>query len=160
MVAVQGGPCSVREELYPGFNCLIITCTDYLLQGSLFDSFGRVQTEYEHSKLTVTVGFWLSHTHSDTLWMWNMITHATGPMSVSYESAMKPLVDKSPPTGAQEFGSLMKKSCWAGRSWSAWLWGLERHPIEAPTEGELWSAVRVSGVDSIPLNCLEFGAVI
>ena len=32
-------------------------------------------------------------------------------MSVSYEPAMKPLVDKSPPTGVQEFGGLMKKSC-------------------------------------------------
>ena len=39
----------------------------------------------------------------------------TGPMSVSYDPAMKPLVDKSPPTGVQEFGGLMKKSCW--ESW-------------------------------------------
>lgn len=49
--------------------------------------------------------------------------HETGSMSVSYEPAVKALVDKSPPTAVQEFGSLMKKSCRAGRSWSAWLWG-------------------------------------
>lgn len=62
-------------------------------------------------------------TRANTLWMWNIIMHKTGSMSVSYEPAMKPLVDKSPPTGVKEFGSLMKKSCWAGRSWPAWLWG-------------------------------------
>lgn len=37
--------------------------------------------------------------------------HETRPTSVSYEPAMKPCVDKSPPTGAEEFGGLMKKTC-------------------------------------------------
>lgn len=82
-----------------------------------------------------------SHTHTCmhayTLWMWNIIMHETGPMSVSYEPAMKPLVDKSPPTGVQEFGGLMKKSCWAGRSRPGY--GVSKRPIEAPTGGELWS---------------------
>lgn len=56
-----------------------------------------------------------SHKNTHILWMWNIIMHEIGTLSVSYEPAMKPPVDKSPPTGVQEFGSLMKKSCW--ESW-------------------------------------------
>lgn len=75
---------------------------------------------------------WLAH--ANTLWMWNTIMHKTEPMSVSYEPALKPLLDKSPPTGVQEFGSLMKKSCCAGRSRSAWLWGFWA-PYRGPDMG-------------------------
>lgn len=79
------------------------------------------------AKTTTTV--WTRYSRSSSasracigLWMWNTIMHETGSMSVSYEPAKEPLVDKSPQTGVQEFGGLMKKSWWAGRSWSARLW--------------------------------------
>lgn len=47
---------------------------------------------------------------------------------------MKPLVDKSPPTGVQEFGGLMKKSCCAGRSRPVGVApGVSERPTKAPT---------------------------
>lgn len=105
---------------------LIITYTKSLKHGFSVDSLRTIHVRYgtKHRNGTpaVHLPLWFTHTHAYTVWMWN-ITHKTGSMSVSYEPAMKPLVDKSPPTGVEEFGSLMKKSCWAGRSWSAWLWG-------------------------------------
>lgn len=55
-------------------------------------------------------------TQTFILSMWNIIMHEAGLVSFSYEPAMKSLVDKSPPTWEEEFGSLMKKSCWSWRS--------------------------------------------
>lgn len=91
---------------------------------------------------------WLAH--ANTLWMWNTIMHKTEPMSVSYEPALKPLLDKSPPTGVQEFGSLMKKSCCAGRSRSAWFLSALSRPWHG---GELLSMV--GEMVGTTQNCLK-----
>lgn len=125
------------EYTHENNNPLIITCTNFLKHGFSVDSRKtriRAWIEYGHSTLAVYLPLWFTHMHMYTLWMWNIIMHETGPMSVSYEPAVKPLVDKSPPTGVQEFGGLMKKSCWAGRSWPAWLWGFQA-PYRGPNRG-------------------------